>query len=61
MNVWHALETLCGERNHRMVVLVEIEDAQEIVAMRKALVGILNGATEKKLIAARKLLGMKIK
>jgi hypothetical protein len=61
MNVWNALEALCGQDNPRLVVIIEKDDAAQIMALRYALAEILDGITERKIIHAKQLLGMQIK
>lgn len=61
MNVWDALQQLCEEDNPRLFVMVEIEDARQIMALREALRAVVTRGTEKKLNHARELLGMRPK
>lgn len=56
MNVWDALETLCGERNPLMFVMVEIDDAREIMAVRKALASLVSRPSKTKVKQAKQLL-----
>ena len=60
MNIWNALEALCGEDNPYLVVIIEKDDAAQILALRYALAEILDGITEKKIIHAKQLLGVPI-
>lgn len=60
MNVWHALETLASERNPRMVVIVEIEDAKHLLAVRTSLKVLATSSRVSKgsIAAAKQLLEM---
>ena len=55
--VWQCLERLQGENNPRLVAIIEREDAQRLLAMRKALTELVaTGVTKRKVAAARRLL-----
>lgn len=60
LGVWRCLEQLAGEKNPRLVALIEIKDAQHLLKMRAALQAMTQaGVTKAKIANAKRLLGQK--
>lgn len=60
MNVWDCLETLMRENNPRLMVIIEIDDARYLLAVREALKALATTrATKNKIANAKQLLAGK--
>jgi hypothetical protein len=56
LGVWHCLGRLAREKNPRLVAIIEIEDAKQLLQMREALEALATGNIGKAKIATAKRL-----
>jgi hypothetical protein len=60
MNIWSCLEQLKREKNPRLVVIVEAEDAKHLLAVREALKALATTrVTKNKIANAKELLAQR--